>query len=88
MQGPKLHLHINVLELLMEYFALKHFSLRLTGHHVLIRTDNMATVDNINRQEGLQLAQMWLSQMIWHWFGTAQADIFASDRNIHYPLWF
>ncbi|XP_049458675.1 uncharacterized protein LOC125904989 [Epinephelus fuscoguttatus] len=42
-------LHINHLELLATFLALRHFRPVLTGHHVLIRTDNTTVVSYINR---------------------------------------
>lgn len=41
--GCKAYVHINVLDLLAMYVALKHFSLHLTECHVVLRTDKMAT---------------------------------------------
>ncbi len=42
--GPQLHWHINCLELLAVHLALNRLKRRLRGEHVLIRTDNTATV--------------------------------------------
>ncbi len=46
------HLHINHLEMLAAFLALKHFCQVLTGQHVLIRTDNTTVVWYINKQRG------------------------------------
>ncbi len=46
--------HINRLELLAVFLALRQFLLQLTGCHVLIRKDNMMVVSYLNRQEGLR----------------------------------
>ncbi len=51
--GPQLHWHINCLELLAVHLALNRLKRRLRGEHVLVRTDNTATVAYINRQGGL-----------------------------------
>lgn len=46
--------HINWLELLAAFLALRHFLPLLRNHHVLIRTDNTTVVAYINRQGGLR----------------------------------
>src|SRR4029434_10303310 len=46
--------HINVLELRTVVLALQHFLPRLSGQHVLVRTDNTATLAYINRQGGVR----------------------------------
>ncbi|KAI2657288.1 Transposon Ty3-G Gag-Pol polyprotein [Labeo rohita] len=45
--------HINCLEMLAVFRALKHFLPDLIGHHVLVRTDNTAVVYYVNHQGGL-----------------------------------
>jgi len=47
--------HINCLELLAVWLALKHFLPLLTGQHALVRTDNTICV---NRQGGLHSHHM------------------------------
>ena len=42
--------HINYLELLAVFLAVKHFRKFLQGQHVLIKTDNSTVVAYINRQ--------------------------------------
>ncbi len=44
--------HINCLELRAVFLALKYFLPVLGGHHIIVRTDNMAVVSHINRQGG------------------------------------
>ncbi len=56
--GPQLHWHINCLELLAVHLALNRLKRRLRGEHVLVRTDNTATVAYINRQGGLRSRRM------------------------------
>ncbi len=56
--GPQLHWHINCLELLAVHLALNRLKRRLRGEHVLVRTDNTATVAYINRQRGLRSRRM------------------------------
>ncbi len=46
--------HINQLEMLAVFQALKHFLPDLRDHHVLVRTDNTAVVSYINQQGGLR----------------------------------
>ncbi len=48
--GPQLHWHINCLELLAVHLALNRLKRRLRSEHVLVCTDNTATVAYINRQ--------------------------------------
>ncbi|KAL0195108.1 hypothetical protein M9458_008680, partial [Cirrhinus mrigala] len=56
--GPRLQWHINCLELLAVFLALRRFRRMLHGEHVLVRTDNMATVAYINHQGGLRSRRM------------------------------
>ncbi|KAI2646801.1 ORF V: Enzymatic polyprotein [Labeo rohita] len=58
--GPRLQWHINCLELLAVFLALRRFRWMLHGEHVLVRTDNMATVAYINHQGGLRSRRMLL----------------------------
>ena len=44
--------HINYLELLAVFLALREFEPHLLGHHVLVRTDNTTTMSYINKQGG------------------------------------
>ncbi|KAL0187573.1 hypothetical protein M9458_014672, partial [Cirrhinus mrigala] len=52
--GRHLTWHINCLEMLAVFRALKHFLPDLIGYHVLVRTDNTAVVYYINHQGGLR----------------------------------
>ncbi|KAI2665918.1 Transposon Ty3-G Gag-Pol polyprotein [Labeo rohita] len=51
--GPQLHWHINCLELLAVLLALRRFRPLIQGKHVLVRSDNTATVAYINHQGGV-----------------------------------
>nr|XP_055040043.1 uncharacterized protein LOC129427314 [Misgurnus anguillicaudatus] len=74
--------HINFLELLTVYLALKHFVRFLRNHHVLIRSDNTTAVAYINRQGGTRSAQLhYLAQKLIVW-GTKH---FRSLRATHVP---
>jgi hypothetical protein len=53
-RGRRLAWHINRLEMLAVFRALKHFLPDLRGHHVLVRTDNTSVVSYINHQGGLR----------------------------------
>lgn len=50
--------HINYLELFAVFLTLRRFLPFLSGHHVLVRTDNTTTVAYINRQGGLRSRQL------------------------------
>ncbi|XP_051740767.1 uncharacterized protein LOC127507586 [Ctenopharyngodon idella] len=60
--------HINRLEMMAVFRALKYFLPDLWGHHVLVRTDNMSVVSYINHQGGLRSRQLCkLSHQILLW---------------------
>ncbi len=80
--GPQLHWHINCLELLAVRLALGRLKGPLHGKHVLIRTDNTATVAYINRQGGLCSRRMW--QLARHLLLWSQKHL-RSLRAIHIP---
>ena len=46
--------HINYLELMAVFLAVKHFEPLVSGCHVLIRTDNTTAMSYINKQGGLK----------------------------------
>ena len=50
--------HINYLELMAVFLALKHFLPFLQHSHVLVRSDNTTTISYINRQGGLRSRQL------------------------------
>ena len=66
--------HVNVLELRTVVLALRHFLPRLSGQHVLVRTDNTAALAYINRQGGVR------SQSLHHW-----ANRLLLWAAIHFP---
>ncbi len=80
--GPQLHWHINCLELLAVHLALNPLKRRLRGEHVLVRTDNSATVAYINRQGGLRSRRM--SQLARHLLLWSRKHL-RSLRAIHIP---
>ena len=75
-------LHINHLEMLAVFLALKHFCPALTGQHVLIRTDNTTVVSYINKQGGTRsLPLLKLSRSLLLWCSVH----FLSLRATHIP---
>ncbi len=80
--GPQLHWHINCLELLAIRLALGRLKGPLRGKHVLVRTDNTATVVYMNRQGGLRSRHM--SQLACHLLLWSQKHL-RSLRAIHVP---
>ncbi len=80
--GPQLHWHINCLELLAVHLALNRLKRRLRGEHVLVHTDNTATVAYINRQGGLRSRRM--SQLARHLLLWSRKHL-RSLRAIHIP---
>ncbi|KAL0161328.1 hypothetical protein M9458_045053, partial [Cirrhinus mrigala] len=80
--GPRLLWHINCLELLAVLLALRRFLPMLRHKHVLVRTDNTATVAYINRQGGLRSRRM--SQLTRHLLLWSQTRL-KSLRAVHIP---
>ncbi|KAI2665262.1 ORF V: Enzymatic polyprotein [Labeo rohita] len=66
--GHQLTWHINCLEMMAVFQALKHFLPDLRDHHVLVRTDNTAVVSYINHQGGLRSRPLYkLAHQILVW---------------------
>ncbi len=66
--GSRLQWHVNCLELLAVWLALRRFKVLLHDKHVLVRTDNTATVAYINHQGGLRsrrLSQLARHLLLW-----------------------
>ncbi len=80
--GSRLQWHINCLELLAVWLALRRFKGLLHDKHVLVRTDNTATVAYINHQGGLRSRR--LSQLARHLLLWSQKHL-RSLRAIHIP---
>ncbi len=67
-RGQHLAWHINRLEMLAVFQALRHFLPDLRNHHVLMRTDNTAVVSYINHQGGLRSRPLYrLAHQILVW---------------------
>ncbi len=80
--GRHLMWHINYLEMLDVFRALKHFLPDLRNRHVLVRTDNTAVVFYINHQGGLRLRLLYkLAHQILVW---SQGKL-LSLRAVHIP---
>ncbi len=75
--------HINCLELRAVFLALKYFLPVLGGHHIIVRTDNMAVVSQgINRQGGSKSRTLdRLARYLLLW----SQDKFLSLRAVHVP---
>ncbi len=75
--------HINCLELRAVFLALKYFLPVLGGHHIIVRTDNMAVVSQgINRQGGSKSCT--LDRLARHLLLWSQ-DKFLFLRAVHVP---
>ncbi len=80
--GPQLQWHINCLELLAVWLALRRFRTLLHGKPILVRSDNTATVVYINHQGGLRSRRM--SQLARHLLLWSQKHL-RSLRAVHVP---
>ncbi len=77
--GPRLQWHVNCLELLAVWLALRRFKTLLHDKHVLVRTDNTATVAYINHQGGLRSRRM--SQLARHLLLWSQKHICVAESD-------
>ncbi|KAI2668821.1 Transposon Ty3-G Gag-Pol polyprotein [Labeo rohita] len=81
-EGHQLDWHINCLELMAVFLALKYFLHQLRGCHVLVRVDNTAAVSYLNHQGGLRSRNLnRIARQIFLW---AQ-DKFLSLRAVYIP---
>lgn len=80
--------HINYLELLAAFFALKIFAANLQHCEILLRIDNTTAISYINRMGGIQYPHLTrLTKDIWQWCELRNVYIFAyyvrsSDNTI------
>ncbi|KAL0152428.1 hypothetical protein M9458_052151, partial [Cirrhinus mrigala] len=84
--GPRLHWHINCLELLTVLLALRRFRPLIQGKHVLVRSDNTATVAYINHQGSVHsfcISQLARHLLLWsqHRLGSLRATHIPSEAN-------
>lgn len=71
--------HINYLELLAAFFALKCFAAHLTNSNILCRIDNTTAISYINRMGSIQFPKLNdLARKIWQWCEDRNLYIFAS----------
>ncbi|KAH9645108.1 hypothetical protein HF086_005653 [Spodoptera exigua] len=71
--------HINYLELLAAYFALRSFASTLENCEILLRIDNTTAIAYINRMGGVQYPKLnRIAQQIWQWCENKNIWIFAS----------
>lgn len=71
--------HINYLELLSVYFALKCFTKENLNCEILIRTDNTTVISYINRMGGIQFPYLNnLTRKIWQYCEVRNNYLFAS----------
>ncbi len=80
--GEFLSWHINCLELRAVFLALMYFLPVLGGHHIIVRTDNMAVVSHINHQGGSR--SRTLDRLARHLLLWSQYK-FLSLRTVHVP---
>lgn len=74
--------HINYLELLAVFFALKCFIRDQTECAILLRVDNTTAISYINRMGGIQFPHLSaLSRDIWQWCEIRKLWLFASYIN-------
>ncbi len=70
--------HINYLELKAVFLTLTHFSSQLIHKHVLIRSDNVSVVFNINHQGGTRsLKLLQAARELWVWADTHLSSLRA-----------
>ncbi|KAL0154061.1 hypothetical protein M9458_050635, partial [Cirrhinus mrigala] len=97
--GRYLSWHINCLEMLAIFRALKYFLPDLRDRHVLVRTDNtgrsafapLVGADVLSRQgprPGEWMLHPEVVKQIWKVFGPALVDLFAMRENAQCPLWY
>lgn len=71
--------HINELELMAAYFALKIFGKKFHSSELLLRIDNKTAIAYINRMGGIQYPHLnKVSRNIWEWCEARQNFVFAS----------
>lgn len=71
--------HINYLELLAAFIALKIFANNLFNCQILIRVDNSTAVAYINKMGGIQYPHLTqITRDIWNWCESKRLFVFAS----------
>lgn len=76
------HFHINYLELLAIFLALKSFAEKKRSINILLRVDNTTAISYVNRMGGVQFPHLTeLSRSIWQWCEEREIWLFASYIN-------
>lgn len=72
-------LHINELELLAAYFALRCFVAKLCGVRIIMRIDNTTAISYINKMGGTHSPRLSrIAKSIWQWCETRSITLYAS----------
>lgn len=80
----ELNFHINLLELLAIFLALKSFASTYCNCSILLRVDNTTAISYINRMGGVRFPHLnELSKEIWQWCELRNITLFASYINTH-----
>lgn len=78
----ELESHINYLELLAVFLALKYFASEKHDCSILLRVDNTTAISYVNRMGGIQFPHLNdLSRQIWQWSEERNIWLFASYIN-------
>nr|XP_046491856.1 uncharacterized protein LOC124223672 [Neodiprion pinetum] len=86
-KSSEINLHINCLELIATFMALKCFARDLSNCELLLRIDNTTAISYVNRMGGVQYPGLnKVSKDIWRCmiersFGVPEIDLFASRSN-------
>lgn len=73
------HYHINILEMLAAFFALKTFATNVYNTQILLRIDNTTAISCINRMGSVQYPHLnKISREIWHFCEQRKLIVFAS----------
>lgn len=78
----ELESHINYLELLAVFLALKYFANDKSNCSILLRVDNTTAISYVNRMGGIRFPHLnSLSRQIWQWSEQRNIWLFASYIN-------
>lgn len=81
-KNSELKSHINFLELLAVFLALKYFANNKSDCSILLRVDNTTAISYVNRMGGIQFPHLNnLSRQIWQWAEQRNIWLFASYIN-------
>lgn len=76
--------HINYLELLAIFYALKSFAKTSNNCNILLRVDNTTAISYINRMGGVKFINLnSIAEEIWRWCELRHIFIFASYVSTH-----